>query len=394
MKNEQIYLDHAATTPLRKEVLDSMMPFLETDFGNPSALYQQGQIARKAVDESRELMGEILRARVGEIVITSGGTESDNAAIKSSALAMRNFGNHIITSQIEHEAVLNSCEQLVDFGFDITFLPVDSQGFINTEDLIKEIRSETVLISLMMANNEIGTIQPIKDISQKIKLESQKIGHQIIFHTDAVQCVGSLDVDFRDLEVDLLSLSAHKFQGPRGVGALLIKRNTPFLPLMTGGGQERDRRSGTENVAGIVGMAKALQLSNLNKDLVNKNLIVLRDRIIKGVLNSVEGSVLNGHPTQRLPNNANFSFESVEGEPILLGLDFAGISASSGSACSASVNKPSHVLLAIGRSNELAQSALRITLGPSNTEEEVEYFLKTLPEIINKLKSMPSLQKS
>ncbi len=394
MKNEQIYLDHAATTPLRKEVLDSMMPFLETDFGNPSALYQQGQIARKAVDESRELMGGILGARVGEIVITSGGTESDNAAIKSSALAMRNFGNHIITSQIEHEAVLNSCEQLIDFGFDITFLPVDCQGFINTEDLIKEIRSETVLISLMMANNEIGTIQPIKDISQKIKLESQKIGHQIIFHTDAVQCVGSLDVDFRDLEVDLLSLSAHKFQGPRGVGALLIKRNTPFLPLMTGGGQERDRRSGTENVAGIVGMAKALQLSNVNKDLVNKNLIVLRDRIIKGVLNSVEGSVLNGHPTQRLPNNANFSFESVEGEPILLGLDFAGISASSGSACSASVNKPSHVLLAIGRSNELAQSALRVTLGPSNTEEEVEYFLKTLPEIINKLKSMPSLQKS
>jgi len=394
LKNEQIYLDHAATTPLRKEVLDSMMPFLETDFGNPSALYQQGQIARKAVDESRELMGGILGARVGEIVITSGGTESDNAAIKSSALAMRNFGNHIITSQIEHEAVLNSCEQLIDFGFDITFLPVDCQGFINTEDLIKEIRSETVLISLMMANNEIGTIQPIKDISQKIKLESQKIGHQIIFHTDAVQCVGSLDVDFRDLEVDLLSLSAHKFQGPRGVGALLIKRNTPFLPLMTGGGQERDRRSGTENVAGIVGMAKALQLSNVNKDLVNKNLIVLRDRIIKGVLNSVEGSVLNGHPTQRLPNNANFSFESVEGEPILLGLDFAGISASSGSACSASVNKPSHVLLAIGRSNELAQSALRVTLGPSNTEEEVEYFLKTLPEIINKLKSMPSLQKS
>ncbi len=394
MKNEQIYLDHAATTPLRKEVLDSMMPFLVNDFGNPSALYQQGQIARKAVDESRELIGEILGARVGEIVITSGGTESDNAAIKGSALAMRKYGNHIITSQIEHEAVLNSCEQLIDFGFDITFLPVDSDGLINPDDVIKEIRSETILISLMMANNEIGTIQPIKDISQKIKLESEKIGHPILFHTDAVQCVGSLDVNFKDLEVDLLSLSAHKFQGPRGVGALLIKRNTPFLPLLTGGGQERDRRSGTENVAGIVGMAKALQLSNLNKDLVNEKLIVLRDKIIEEVLKSVKGSFLNGHPTQRLPNNVNFSFDSVEGEPILLGLDFAGISASSGSACSASVNKPSHVLLAIGRNNELAQSALRITLGPTNTEEEVEYFLKILPELITKLKSMPSLQKS
>ncbi len=394
MKNEQIYLDHAATTPLRAEVLDSMMPFLTNDFGNPSSLYQQGQVARKAVDESRELIGKVLGARVGEIVVTSGGTESDNAAIKGAALAMKSYGNHIITSQIEHEAVLNSCEQLKEFGFETTFLPVDSDGLINPDDVVKEINSSTILVSLMMANNEIGTIQPIKDIAQKIKVESQNLGHPVLFHTDAVQCVGSLEVNFKDLEVDLLSLSAHKFQGPRGVGALLIKRNTPFFPLLTGGGQERDRRSGTENVAGIVGMAKALQLSSLEKELVNQELIFLRDMIIDGVLNSIEGSFLNGHPTQRLPNNVNFSFDSVEGEPVLLGLDFAGISASSGSACSASVNEPSHVLIAIGRSKELAQSALRITLGPSNTKSEVQYFLETLPQLIKKLKSMPSLQKS
>ena len=390
-ENEIIYLDHAATTNLRPEVLDAMLPYMQSSYGNPSSIYNLAQEARKAVDESRETVARILGARISEIVFTSGGTESDNAAIKGVALAMRNVGTHIVTTAIEHHAVLHTCQQMEQFGFDVTYLPVDSCGKVSRDDVLDALREDTILVSVMMANNEIGTIQPIKDIAEAVKIRAAEENKTILVHTDAVQAAGALEINVKDLGIDMLSISAHKFHGPRGVGLLYLKRGTPFEPLIIGGGQERQNRSGTENVPGIVGLAKALELSTNDRNEVNISLIEKRDRIIRVLTEELDGVTINGHPVDRLPNNVSVSFEGVEGEPVLLGLDFAGICASSGSACSSASLEPSHVLLAIGHSAELAQGTLRITLGRENTEGDVDYLMQVLPNLIKKLRDMPSL---
>ena len=391
ISDKLIYVDHAATTPVRDEVLSAMLPYFTGAFGNPSGLYTVAQEARKAVDDSRESVARCLNARMSEVVFTSGGTESDNAAIKGVALAMRNVGRHVITTAVEHHAVLHACHQLEQFGFDVTYLPVDEYGLVDPDDVGRAITEQTVLVSVMLANNEIGTVEPISDISQVVKAEAARRGQTITMHTDAVQGGAFLDLDVKVLGVDMLSLSAHKFYGPKGVGALYVRRGTPFEPLQMGGGQERQRRSGTENVPGIVGMAKALRLATEERESESKRLAGLRDMIANGIGEAVADVHFNGHPTRRLPNNVNVSFEGVEGEPVLLGLDFAGISASSGSACSSASLEPSHVLLAIGRSADVAQGSLRITLGRDNTEDDAAYLLRKLPEIVGKLRAMPSL---
>lgn len=386
-----IYLDHSATTPVRPEVLEAMLPYFSLGFGNPSSIYTIGQEARKAVDDAREHAARILGARMSEIVFTSGGTESDNAALKGAAFALRHTGNHIITTAIEHHAVLHTCHQLEQFGFDVTYVPVDEYGIVDPQSIARAITDDTVLVSVMMANNEIGTIQPVAEIARSVKTEAQRRSRTIVMHTDAVQAAGFLDINVRALGVDLMSLSAHKIYGPKGVGLLYVKRGTPFEAQTAGGGQERQRRSGTENVPGIVGMSEALRLAASEREQIAARCLRLRDKLINGIFDSIDRVHLNGHPTQRLPNNVNISFEDIEGEPVLLGLDFAGVCASSGSACSSASLEPSHVLLAIRRSAELAQGSLRITLGRDNTDEDVDYLLAILPEIVGKLRAMPSL---
>ncbi|MFL2763680.1 MAG: cysteine desulfurase family protein [Dehalococcoidia bacterium] len=392
--NKIIYLDHAATTPVSSEVLEEALPFFSDAYGNPSGIYSLSQDARKAIDDSRKNISEVLNCRASEIVFTSGGTESDNAAIRGVVSAMQKFGNHIITTNIEHHAILNTCEELENSGCKISYVPVNKSGVIDPVDISKAITNNTVLVSIMLANNEIGTIQPIAEISEIIKSHSNKIGHPILFHTDAVQSPTALDISVDKLGVDLLTLSAHKFNGMKGTGCLYIKRRTPFKTQITGGGQERERRSGTENVPGIVAMGTALKLAAESRDVLNLKLTNLRNKIINHLLDNVENSYLNGDLNYRLPNNINISFESVEGEPILLGLDLAGICASSGSACSSASLEPSHVLTAIGLSDELARSSLRISLGKENTEEEIDYLLSVLPNLVKKLRSMNTIQAS
>ncbi len=390
-----VYMDHAATTPLRSEALEDMLPYLQGSFGNPSSLYTLAQEARNAVDRSRRTVANLIGARSSELTFTSGGTESDNAAIKGGAMAMRHLGRHIITSSIEHHAVLHTCHQMEQFGFEVTYLPVDQYGLVSESDLLNAVTSETILVSIMMANNEIGTIQPIAELSESIQSVSRRDERTILFHTDAVQALGHVPVDLSELSaVHMLSMSAHKFHGPRGVGGLFIRRGTPFEPLMMGGGQERQRRSGTENVAGIVGMATALKLSMYEIEENKSKLHNLRNKIVRTLSSEIKGVVFNGHDVDRLPNNVSVSVEGVEGEPILLGLDLKGICASSGSACSSASLEPSHVLLALGRSAEQAQGTLRITLGRDNTEEDVDYLLETLIDLVYKLRSMPSLTSS
>ena len=386
-----IYMDNAATTPVRPEVLRAMLPYFTEYFGNASSIYELAQQSRGVLDDSRRAVAKSLGCRSSEIVFTSGGTESDNAALKGVAFALRNVGNHIITSSIEHHAVLHTCHQLEQFGFDVTYLPVDEDGLVDPYDMAAAVTDRTVLVSVMLANNEIGTIQPLSRIATALQGEAERYGRKIYLHTDAVQAVGAIEVNVRKLGVDLLSLSAHKFGGPKGVGALYIKRGTPFEPLIMGGGQERDRRSGTENLPGVVGLAEAMRLAEAEREEATPHIMRLRDRVIHGILERMDGVRLNGHPTQRLPNNVNVSFENVEGEPILLGLDFAGICASSGSACSAASLEPSHVLTAIGLSADLAQGSLRITVGKGNTDDEVEYLLDTLTDLVTRLRAMPSL---
>ena len=386
-----IYMDYAATTPTRQEVVDTMLPYMTTNFGNPSSIYTLAQDARNAVDSARKTISKILGSRSSEIVFTSGGTESDNTAIKSVSFAMKHLGNHIITSMVEHHAVLHTCQQMEQFGFDVTYLPVDHNGQVCIEDLENSITKNTVLVSIMYANNEIGTIQPIKDMVRTVKNKANELSKTIVFHTDAVQAVGHVDIDVTELGVDMLSMSAHKFYGPRGVGALYVKRGTPFESLLAGGGQERQRRSGTENVPGIVGMAHALKLTHTDRKHEALRILRMRDRVVTELSNSVENLVFNGHPINRLDNNVSVSFRGVEGEPVLMGLDFAGICASSGSACSSASVEPSHVLLAIGRSAEEAQGTLRITLGRDNSEEDIDYLLDVLPNLVNKLRAMPSM---
>ena len=335
--------------------------------------------------------GGVVGARVGAIVFTSGGTESDNAAIKGAAYAQLGAGNHIVTSSIEHHAVLHSCDQLERRGFEVTYLSVDRFGIVDPDEVGRAITDRTTVVSVMLANNEIGTIEPIPEISRVVKAEAKRRGTTIVMHTDAVQAAGFLDLDVKELGVDMLSLSAHKFGGPKGVGVLYLKRGAPFEAQQQGGGQERERRSGTENVPLIVGMAEALRLAEEERVGMGAHCTRLRDRIIAGVEERVPDAHLNGHRTSRLPNNVNFSFESVEGEPVLLGLDFAGICASSGSACSSASLEPSHVLTAIGLDPELARGSLRLTVGADITDEDVEYLLDTLSGLVERLRAMPSL---
>ncbi len=386
-----VYMDHAATTPMREEVLQRMIPFMKENYGNPSSIYTLAQQARNAVDESRRTIAKLIGCRSSEITFTSGGTESDNAAIKGAAFAMRHLGNHIITTSIEHHAVLHTCMQMEQFGFEVTYLPVDKEGKVNISDVENAITDKTILVSIMAANNEIGTVQPIAEITNRVKDAATSMGTSILVHTDAVQAMGQIPVNVKNWPVDMLSMSAHKFYGPRGVGALYIKRGTPFEPLLMGGGQERQRRSGTENVPAIVGMELALSLTVMEQEEQGKKLSRYRDAIIEGLSKNVEGILINGHRRDRLPNNVSVSFLGVEGEPILLGLDFSGICASSGSACSSASLEPSHVLLAIGRTADQAQGTLRITLGRDNTQEDVDYLLEVLPKLVERLRSMPSL---
>lgn len=386
-----IYMDHASTTPVKREVLEAMFPYFTETFGNPSSIYSLAQEARKAVDQSRESIARVLGGRMGEVIFTSGGTESDNIALKGVASALRTTGNHIVTSSIEHHAILHTCHQLEQFGFEVTYLPVDEYGLVNPDDLQEAITEQTILVSVMLANNEIGTIQPMQDLSKVVKSEANRLGKNIVIHTDAVQSVGFHDLSIKDLGVDMLSLSAHKFHGPKGVGALYIRRGTPFEPQQMGGGQERQRRSGTENVPGIVGMDLALRIAVDNREKLVSHCQMMRDRIISEVLDTIDGVYLNGHPTSRLANNVHFSFDSVEGEALLQGLDLSGICASSGSACSSASLEPSHVLIATGRSGELSRGSLRITLSEDNTMDEVNHLLSVLPSLVTKLRDMPSL---
>ena len=381
----QIYLDHSATTKLKKEVLDTMLPFLTEQYGNPSTIYTLGREAKKAMDIAREQVAKALNAKTNEIFFTGSGTESDNWAIKGIAYANKEKGKHIIATNIEHHAVLHTCEFLEKEGFDITYVPVDNQGIVDLDELKKAIRPDTILISVMLANNEIGTIQPIKEISHIAK------EHGIYLHTDAVQAVGNIPVDVEDLGVDLLSLSGHKIYGPKGVGVLYIKSGTKISSFVHGGGQERGKRAGTENVANIVGIGKAIELATEDISQYSTHLQELRDMAIEGILKEIPHTRLNGHPEKRLPGNVNISFEYIEGESILLMLDSKGIAASSGSACTSGSLDPSHVLLAIGLPHEIAHGSLRLTFGQENTKEDVKYLLETLPPIIEGLRKMSPL---
>lgn len=383
----RIYLDHAGTTPIRREVFDATIPYLTQKFGNASAIYSYGREAKAALEDSREKVAAIIGAEPKEIFFTAGGTEADNWAIRGIAGSNRKHGNHIITSSIEHHAVLHTCQDLENQGYKITYLPVDKNGLINVDHVINALTDETILVSIMHANNEIGTIQPIAEIVRAIK--SKK--HDVYFHTDAVQTVGKVRVDVNELNVDLLSISAHKLYGPKGVGALYVRKGTKIKPFITGGAQESQRRAGTENIPAIVGFGKAVELVSQEMDEQYEKLSYLRDKLIAGIMTEIPFVRLNGHPDLRLPHNVNICFEFIEGESLLLNLDMKGICASSGSACTSGSLEPSHVLLAIGLPHEIAHGSLRITLGRDNTEEEIDYVLKVLPEIVNKLREMSPL---
>ena len=389
-----IYLDHAGTTPTDPNVVEAMLPYFTQCYGNPSSIHTVGQEARFALDEARDRVAAVLNCRSREIVFTGGGTEADNEAIFGVATALQESGKHVVTSSAEHHAVLHACQHLETLGFDVTYLPVDSYGMVQPESVYNAVTGKTTLVTIMYANNEIGTVNPIGDISRAIKRRAGELGRTVAFHTDAVQAAGFLDLDVKTLGVDLMSLSGHKIYGPKGTGILFIRRTTPFLPLILGGGQERERRAGTENIPGIVGISVALEASNRQRLEHGAHCQALRDRIIEHITTQVPRVRLNGHPSQRLPNNVNFSFEGVEGEPVLLGLDMAGIAASSGSACSSGSLEPSHVLLALGQSAEVARGSLRITLGKYNSSEEVDYLLEKLPELIEKLRKLPSITTS
>ena len=390
----EIYLDHAATTPLRAEALQAMLPYLQEAFGNPSSIHAVGQRARKALEDARDVVAKALECRANEVVFTSGGTESDNAAIKGGAMALRPTGNHVITTAIEHHAVLHTCHQLEGMGCDVTYIPVDRDGLVDPRDVLDAVTDETVLVSVMYANNEIGTVQPVAEIARLVKERAKLQGRTILMHTDAVQAAGYLDLSVKTLGVDMLSLSGHKFHGPKGAGLLFVRRGTPFSPLLMGGGQERERRSGTENVPAIVGMAEALRLAELERESASTHSAALRDRLAAGIMELVPGTILNGHPTNRLPNNVNVCFPGLEAEPVLLGLDLKGIYASSGSACSTASLEPSHVLTAIGRPADIARGSLRVTVGRATTEDDVDYFLETLPPLVQRLREMPSFTAS
>ena len=373
------YFDHAGTTPIKEEVVQEMFPYLTREFGNPSSLYSIGRKAKRAIEDARKKVANLIGANANEIYFTGCGSESDNTAIKGIAFLNKEKGNHIITSKIEHHAILDSCKFLEKQGFEITYLNVDKEGKINISELENSINKSTILISIMTANNEIGTIQPIEEISKIAKI------HNITFHTDSVQAVGNIPIDVQKMGIDMLSMSAHKIYGPKGVGALYVKDGIEFEKFINGGHQEKNKRSGTENVAGIVGFGKACELARKNLDKYQEHLKNLRDYYIKQIQEKVQHTKLNGHPIDRLPGNANISFKGIEGETLLLKLDLQGICASSGSACNSGSNNPSHVLTAIGLEEEFAKGALRVTFGESNTKEDIDFLIDKIVETIEEL---------
>jgi len=378
-----LYLDHAATTATDPRVVDAMLPYWTEQYGNPSSIYRHAARARQAMQDARLAVADVLGARPREIVFTSCGTESDNLALRGVAMARRASGRHIITTPIEHHAVLNTCEQLErHYGFHVTYVPVDSTGRVDPDAVGRAIRPDTTLISVMYANNEVGTIEPVAEIG-RIARE-----RRVIFHTDAVQAGGALDLNVERLNVDLLSLSGHKFYAPKGVGLLYVREGTPLLPVQTGGGQERGLRAGTENVPYIVGVAKALQLAEEDRESETARLTALRDRLIHGILGAVPDALLTGHPADRLPNSASFCFPGLEGESLLLRLDVEGICASTGSACASEDEGPSHVLTAMGIGVVEARGSLRLTLGRENDEADVSRVLDVLPRLVHELRIM------
>jgi len=381
-----IYMDYAATTFVRQEVLDEILPYFKDNFANPSSLYNFAEVNRSAIKLARQRVAKVINSDENEIYFTSGGSESDNWAIKGIAFANKSRGNHIITSQIEHHAVLNASKFLEKNGFSVTYLPVDSDGFINIEDLKNAITEKTILVSIMFANNEVGTIEPISEIGKICREKG------IYFHTDAVQAVGHLPVDVKSMNIDLLSMSGHKFYGPKGVGALYIRKGVKIDNLIDGGSQERGKRAGTENVSGIVGLGKAIEIAGQELDFEANRLKILRDKLIDGILNKVPKARLNGpRGDKRLPNNVNFSFVGVEGETLLFDLNDAGVFVSTGSACASGSLEPSHVLLSIGLSHEVAHGSVRMTLGLNTTEEDVDYVIDVLPKIVERRRGMSPL---
>jgi cysteine desulfurase len=380
-----IYMDYAATTYTKDEVINEMMPYFNKYYGNPSSIYSLSRDTKKAIDLSRDRVARAINSESNEIYFTGGGSEADNWALKGIAFSHKNKGNHIITTKIEHHAVLHACEFLEKHGFEVTYLNVDEQGFISLEELKNAITDKTILVSIMFANNEIGTIQPIKEIGQICR------ERKVLFHTDAVQAIGNLKVDVKDMNIDMLSLAAHKFYGPKGVGALYIRKGIRIENLVHGGAQERSRRAGTENIAGIVGLGKAIELATSNMKENSERLVILRDKLINGLM-QIPHTRLNGPMGEkRLPGNVNVCFEFIEGESTLLLLDDLNICASSGSACTSGALDPSHVLLAIGLPHEIAHGSLRLTLGDATTEEEVDYVLQSVPGIVSRLREMSPL---
>jgi len=383
---KRVYMDHGATTPVREEVLQAMLPYFQKQFGNPSSVHSFGRENRIAVDEARQKVAEALGADdPEEILFTSGGTESDNLALRGVAAAYANKGRHIVTSAVEHHAVLDTAKAMEKEGYEVTFLPVDAQGLVYPDQVAEAVRDDTVLVSIMLGNNEVGTLMPVDEIARVVHEKGA------LFHTDAVQAVGNMPVNVKEIGCDLLSLSAHKFYGPKGIGALYLKKGTRLRRVTHGGAQERKLRPGTENVPGIVGLAAALEIAVERLPETVPYVARLRDRLIEGVLSKVPDSRLNGHPTKRLPGNANFSFEYIEGESLLLSLDQKGIAGSSGSACTSGSLDPSHVLLALGLCHQTAHGSLRLTLGPDNTEEEVDYVINAIPEVVERLRKMSAL---
>ena len=381
----RIYLDHAATTPVHPRVKDAMLAYLEDKFGNPSSIHSFGREAAEAVDEARQALAQLIGAKPEEIIFTSGGSEADTMAMFGIVQARQDKGNHIITSAIEHHAVLHTCQALEKRGFRVTYLPVDKHGLVSPEQVGEAIRDDTILVSIMHANNEIGTVEPIAEIGRVCRERG------VAFHTDAVQSVGHLPIAVAEINVDLLSLSAHKLYGPKGVGALYRRRGVRITPLIYGGGHERGLRSGTENVPGIAGLGEAARLAAEEMDAEGSRQVALRDRLLDGIEERIPDIIRTGHPTQRLPNSASVCIRYVEGESMLLNLDFAGIAASSGSACTSGSLEASHVLLAIGLEHDVAHGSLRLTFGRDNTEEDVDYVLDALPPIVEKLRAMSPL---
>ncbi len=382
---KRIYFDHAATTPTDPVIAKKVVEYMTDFFGNPGSVHWFGRQGRQAVDEAREQVAKLINAQPNEMFFTSGGTESDNIALKGIAYANRSRGNHIITSAIEHHAVLEPCDELKKEGFDITVLPVDEFGMVDVEAVKAAIKPETILISVMFANNEVGTIQPITEIGALAKEKG------IYFHTDSVQAVGNWPIDVKAMNIDLLTMSGHKFNAPKGIGALYVRKGVRLRSIIQGGGQERHLRPGTENVPGIVGLGMAAEKARLGLDEKIRFTTQLRERLLAGILAKVPDIKLNGHPTKRLPGNVNVSVIYVEGESLLLNLDMKGIAASSGSACTSGSLDPSHVLLAMGLDHATAHGSLRLTLGADNTEEDVDYFLEAFPAIVERLRSMSPL---